>query len=127
MLLFLKLWWKPLAGVAAVLTLLMLYRAQIAKAEARGWERATIEATLAAAEASRAYQAQLEVAARDLAQARAVRTKAVQKAKDESRAYYQANPDAAGAVCLSPDRVRVQNEARGRVHTSATSGGRNAL
>ena len=62
MMLFLKLWWKPLAGVAAVLTLLMLYRAQIAKAEARGWERATIEATIAAAEAARAYQAQVDAA-----------------------------------------------------------------
>jgi hypothetical protein len=109
------------------IAMLLLYRAQIAKAEARGWERATIEATIAAAEAARAYQAQLEVAERDLARARETRRKAVATAKDEARAYYQANPDAAGTVCLSPDRVRVQAEARSRVHSSATSGGRDRM
>jgi hypothetical protein len=125
--LFLKLWWKPLAGVAAVLVLLMWYRTQIQKAEARGWERATIEATIAAAEAARAYQAQVDAAETRLAASRDARRKAVATAKDEARAYYQANPDAAGTVCLSPDRVRVQNEARSRIHSSATSGGRDRM
>ena len=110
-----------------MLVLLMWYRTQIQKAEDRGWERATIEATIAAAEAARAYQAQVDAAETRLAASRDARRKAVATAKDESRAYYQANPDAAGAVCLSPDRVRVQNEARSRVHSSAASGGRDRM
>ncbi len=109
------------------IALLLLYRAQLQKAEARGYDRAMIEAAQAAAAASAAYQAQVDDAARDLANARVARRKALQTAQEAKDAYYKANPDAAGVVCLPDDRVRVQNKARRGIHSSAASGGRNPL
>ena len=109
------------------IALLLLWRSHTQKAEARGYDRAMIEAAQAAAAASAAYQAQVDAAEKRLAASRDARRKAVAAAKDETHAYYKANPDAAGAVCLPDERVRVQNKARRGIHSSATSGGRDPL
>jgi hypothetical protein len=108
-------------------TLLLLYRAQLVKAEARGYDRAMIEAAQAAAAASAAYQAQVDAAEKRLAASRDARRKAVAAAKDETHAYYKANPDAAGAVCLPDERVQVLNSAAARIHSQSASGGRKGM
>jgi hypothetical protein len=86
-----------------------------------------VEASQAAAAASAAYQAQVEVATRDLERARAARAKAVSAARNEANAFYSKNPAAAAVVCLPDERVQVANAARASVHSSATSGGRDPM
>lgn len=119
--------WLVAGGIGVSIALLILWQSAMGRAERRGYDRAMIEAAEAAAAASAAYQAQVDDAAKQLAASGAARRKAIQTARAETHAYYKANPAAAGVVCLPDDRVQAQTKARARIHSSATSGGRDSL
>ncbi len=119
--------WKALGLGAAVLVTLLLFRGALQKAEARGYNRAAVEFEAAAQAQAEAWKAQVDAAARDLADARVARRKAVQSAKAETHAYYKANPGAAGVVCLPDERVQVLNNAAAKIHSQSASGGRKGM
>ncbi len=102
MLTFLLRYWKPLAGVAAVLTLLLLYRAQLQKAEARGYDRAAVEFEAAAQAQAEAWKAQVDAANARQAKAQAQIDKAERASRDRIRTHYRDNPSTCG---ISPAGV----------------------
>jgi hypothetical protein len=107
-LLFLRRWWKPIAGVVAVLVLLLVYRAQMAKAYDRGMNDCTVAHAAAAAAQAQADQRRTDAAdaaaAAEIASLGRVETVYV----DRVRKIYRDRP---ARACIDADGVRLIREA----------------
>jgi hypothetical protein len=122
-LLLLQRYWKPLALVGSIIVIILLYRGQIRAAEGRGYDKAMIETSAAAAAAALVYQAEVDKAEAGLAKQIAGAVRQAEKETINVRRYYESRRVDAAVVCLPPDRVQAANDARSSILAGAASDG----
>ncbi len=98
-------WWGWLLGGVAMCSIaLLMFRSAMTKAEARGYDRAMIEAAQAAADASAAYRAQVEDAERAQSKREAARRARLSPIKQKADTYARTAadcPDTAGRLLIN--------------------------
>ncbi len=115
-------WWAwALGGAAMCVALLLLYRAQLQKAEARGYDRAKVECEAAAQAQAEAWQAQVRAADERAAKAINRIDKAERSSRERIKQHYAQSPSSCG---ISPPGIGLlwQSDSE-RAATAATGRG----